>query len=163
MGFTNDNIKRICNFYVSDWHFAVMLLPYINNEINKGVKITTIFESSMEENIKILLEKLNLKNKDKILQIDWKNKENNNIDNYIEENIEEGAEEVFIINGDREYIENVNNRLNDYIDKKQIKGSRIKIVDCYEVSEDEEKMYNIIKMHDSILNTSGEQEIEQII
>ena len=28
MVYTNDNIKKICNFYVSDWHLAVMLLLF---------------------------------------------------------------------------------------------------------------------------------------
>lgn len=44
MVYTNDNIKKICNFYVSDWHLAVMLLPYINKEINKGTKLLLFFK-----------------------------------------------------------------------------------------------------------------------
>ena len=44
MKYTNDNVKKICNFYMSDWHFTVMLLPYISTEINKGTKVITIIE-----------------------------------------------------------------------------------------------------------------------
>lgn len=163
MGYTNDNIKKICNFYVSDWHLAVMLLPYINKEINEGVKITTIFEKDMKENIETLIGKLNLKNKDRILQINWSNENNDNIEDYIQENVDEKKENLFIINGNKEYIENTNEKLFKCIKEKGLKNNLVKIVDCYEVSKNEEKMYNIIKMHDSILNTSGEYKIEKIV
>lgn len=163
MGHTNDNIKKICNFYVSDWHLVVMLLPYINKEINEGVKITTIFERNMKDNIETLVEKLNLKNENEILQINWNNKINENIENYIQENLDEKRENLFIINGNKKYIENINEKLYKCIKEKGSKGNLVKIVDCYEVSKNEEKMYNIIKMHDSILNTSGEHDIEKVV
>lgn len=162
MGYTNDNIKRICNFYVSDWHLAVMLLPYINKEINEGVKITTIFERDMKDNIETLVGRLNLKNEDKILHINWNNK-NNDIENYIQGNIDDKRQNLFIINGNREYIEDINEKLFKCIKEKKVKKGSIKIIDCYEIGKDEEKMYDIIKMHDSILNTLGEQKIEKIV
>lgn len=162
MGYTNDNIKKICNFYVSDWHFAVMLLPYINKEINAGVKITTIFEKDMKNNIETLVGRLNLKNEDKILHINWNNK-NNDIENYIQKNLDNKRQNLFIINGNKDYIENTNEKLFKCIKEKGIEKNSIKIVDCYEIGKDEEKMYDIIKMHDGILNTSGEHEIEKIV
>lgn len=162
MGYTNDNIKKICNFYVSDWHFAVMLLPYINKEINEGVKITTIFEKDMKNNIETLVGRLNLKNEDKILHINWNNK-NNDIENYIQKNLDDERQNLFIINGNKDYIENTNEKLFKCIKEKGIEKNFIKIVDCYEIGKDEEKMYDIIKMHDGILNTSGEHEIEKSV
>ena len=30
---------KLCSFYVSDWHLVTMLLPYLNEEINKENKI----------------------------------------------------------------------------------------------------------------------------
>lgn len=163
MGYTNDNIKKICNFYVSDWHLAVMLLPYISKEINEGVKITTIFERNIRDNIEKLVERLNLKNESEILQINWSNKNSDSIEKYIQENLNEKGENLFIINGDKKYIEDSNEKLFKCIKEKGLKNSLVKIVDCYEVNKNEEKMYNIIKMHDSILNTSGEHEIEKIV
>ena len=77
---TNDNIKKICNFYMSDWHFTVMLLPYINKEINMKTQIFTIFENDITQKVKTLVDKLNLKNKDQILKINWKNADINNHD-----------------------------------------------------------------------------------
>ena len=156
MVYTNDNIKKICNFYVSDWHLAVMLLPYINKEINKGTKITTVFQNNMRNNIETLVRKLNLKNEKEILQIDWNTKNNSILERYVKENLSGGEENLFIINGDKEYVEKSNEKVIEYIGKNKTKKNFIKIVDCYEVEQNEEKMYNIIKMHDCVLNTSGE-------
>jgi hypothetical protein len=163
MVYTNDNIKKICNFYVSDWHLAVMLLPYINKEINKGTKITTVFQNNMRNNIETLVRKLNLKNEKEILQIDWNTKNNSILERYVKENLSGGEENLFIINGDKEYVEKSNEKVIEYIGKNKTKKNFIKIVDCYEVEQNEEKMYNIIKMHDCVLNTSGEHNIEKII
>ena len=63
----NKKVEKLCSFYVSDWHLATMILPYINSKIEKNVKIIPVLENDLKENIKILVEKLNLKNKDKIL------------------------------------------------------------------------------------------------
>lgn len=42
-----------------------MVLPYISKEINNNYKIITILEKGIEENIKLLIKKLNLKMKRK--------------------------------------------------------------------------------------------------
>lgn len=95
MVYTNDNIKKICNFYVSDWHLAVMLLPYINKEINKGTKITTVFQNNMRNNIETLVRKLNLKNEKEILQIDWNTKNNSILERYVKENLS-GEKRIYL-------------------------------------------------------------------
>jgi len=137
MVYTNDNIKKICNFYVSDWHLAVMLLPYINKEINKGTKITTVFQNNMRNNIETLVRKLNLKNEKEILQIDWNTKNNSILERYVKENLSGGEENLFIINGDKEYVEKSNEKVIEYIGKNKTKKNFIKIVDCYEVEQNE--------------------------
>ena len=65
-----NNFTKLCSFYVSDWHLVTMLLPYINKKINEQAKIATILENDIQENVKTLVEKLNLKNAEKILLID---------------------------------------------------------------------------------------------
>ena len=70
-------IKKVCSFYISDWHLVTMLLPNIDKKINKGITITTITETNLEEKIQTLLDKLRIKNKERILKIDWKAKEIN--------------------------------------------------------------------------------------
>ena len=78
------DVEKICSFYVNEWHLVTMVLPYINKEINEKANITTILENDIEENVKTLLAKLNLKNEKTILEINWKaNKEITS--NYIED------------------------------------------------------------------------------
>lgn len=117
----------------------------------------------MKNNIETLVRKLNLKNEKEILQIDWNTKNNSILERYVKENLSGGEENLFIINGDKEYVEKSNEKVIEYIGKNKTKKNFIKIVDCYEVEQNEEKMYNIIKMHDCVLNTSGEHNIEKII
>lgn len=69
----NNNIKKLCSFYVSDWHLATMLLPYINRQVDENAKVITILEHDIQENIKTLVQKLNLKNEKEILEIRWTN------------------------------------------------------------------------------------------
>ena len=72
MEILKNNIEKICSFYVSDWHLVTMLLPYINKQINEKANIITILENDIEENIKTLIKRLNLKNEEKILNLNWK-------------------------------------------------------------------------------------------
>ena len=62
------SMELLCSFYVSDWHIVTMILPYINTQINNGVKVATILEKDLENKMFELLEKLNLKNKEKMKQ-----------------------------------------------------------------------------------------------
>ena len=34
MDVQDNNLTKLCSFYVSDWHLVTMLLPYINQKIN---------------------------------------------------------------------------------------------------------------------------------
>ena len=57
----NKCIEKVCCFYASDWHLTVMLLPYINKNIDEKNKIYMKFEHSIEDKMKILLGKLQIK------------------------------------------------------------------------------------------------------
>ena len=61
MSLLKNNVEKLCSFYVSDWHLVTMLLPYINKQINEKANVITLLENDIEENIKILKKKLNLK------------------------------------------------------------------------------------------------------
>ena len=152
-----NNITKFCSFYVSNLHLVTMLLPYINKKINKKVKIATILEKELESEVKILLEKLNLKNKEKILSLNW------NRENKIEklEKIENIKEIVIFINGSKEFIEKQNKKL-EHILKEKAQNSKVKIVNCYEITEMKGNVRKILDKHDKILNTSGEKEITEI-
>ena len=64
-------IKRVCGFNVSSIHFSVMILPYINKELEAEKNIITILEGNLEKNIKEILSKITLNNeaKEKIKNI----------------------------------------------------------------------------------------------
>ena len=142
---TNDNIKKICNFYMSDWHFTVMILPYINKEINNKTQIITLFEKDMTEKVKALVDKLNLKNKEEILKIKWKNSK---VDNFITEfynNVKNYDKNILIINGSNYYIKKINNEIKDIIYKEEFVDKKIKIIDCYDFEYNKENISQIIK------------------
>lgn len=157
---TNDNIKKICNFYMSDWHFTVMLLPYINKEINMKTQIITIFENDMTEKVKTLVGKLNLKNKEEILKINWQKTCLDNFISEIEYNIKSNDKNLLIINGSNMYINQANNEIKNVIYKKEIASKKIKIIDCYDFESNKEKINLIIKKYDGMLNTSGEIKLD---
>ena len=71
MRYAKEKVEKLCSFYVSDWHLATMLLPYINKKVDEKVEVIAILETNLKENIKVLLNKLNLKNMEKIDKIDF--------------------------------------------------------------------------------------------
>ena len=156
------NIKRLCNFYVSDLHLSVMLLPYINKQINEDVEITTIFEKLEKENFEAVLDKLNVKNKEKILNINWFNSNKDTyekIENKIEEDIKNKKNITIIIGGNKNYVFNNNKNIINYFNEKNIKDLEIKVINCYNIEEVEKSAKLIVKQYDGILNTSGEIKI----
>lgn len=157
------NIKKLCNFYVSDLHLSVMLLPYISKQISEDVEITTIFEKLEKQNIETILDKLNVKNKEKILNINWFNSNKDTyekIENTIDKSIKNNKKVTIIIGGNKKYIVNTNKYIDEHL--KNINNSKIKIINCYNVEEIGDDMKSIIKEYDGILNTSGELKINDI-
>ncbi|MCI8655106.1 MAG: hypothetical protein HFJ48_04460 [Clostridia bacterium] len=132
---TNDkNIKRMCSFYVSDFHLEMIILPYIAEKINENKNIKIVTESSLEQSMKVLLSKINLKNKEDILKIGW---ENNCLDN-IDDNT------VVIINGTEKFIKEKND---------SIKQDNIEIVNCFRFEEVKDKMEDIVNKHEKVINS----------
>lgn len=147
----NKNITKVCSFYASDWHLITMLLPHINKTIDVGAKITTILEEDAQDKVETLLQKLKLYNTKKILNINWRKKEldNINIENDNNEKIE------FIISGSSEYINKANELIENYVKTKEIK-SEIKIINCY-FAEENLDIKEILNNHKAVLNTAGEK------
>lgn len=156
---SNKNIKKICSFYVSDWHLVTMLIPYLKEKITMGANISTILERSLEENINTLMEKLvvNINYKNKITAINWKENKNcteKDVKNILNNNGNE--EQIIIIAGNKHYI----NQINNYIEKNTKKN--ITIINCFEVTQSNENVKEILNKHKYILNTSGEKNIEDV-
>ena len=167
MNFQKKLVKNLCSFYVSDWHLVTMLLPYINKSINEGVKIATVLEKDIKENVCTLLERLNLKTNEQILNINWtrtNEKKYANICKILDKTFSE--KQLIIVNGTKDYIERAKENINRYIDKNKEKlvniNSKIKIVSCYEIVDFNGSIQEILDNSDKILNTSGEKEIEEI-
>ena len=167
MSIQNKSIMKLCSFYVSDWHLVTMLLPYINKKISEETKIATILEKDIKDNVETLVKKLNLKNEEKILNINWDNKNGkkySNISKIIDNNV--GNSILIIVNGNKDFIEKVNINIDKYIENNKNKiekiNTKIKIVDCYEIVEFNGSIVEILDKHDKILNTSGEKEINEV-
>ena len=166
MEILKNNIEKICSFYVSDWHLVTMLLPYINKQINEKANIVTLLEEDIEENIKTLIKKLNLKNEKKILELDWK-KTNGIKYSVLQNKMQEIKEEkinIIFISGRKNYLENTNKNIDKFFNnnKEKCKNIKMKIINCYEVGEFNVNMQEILSSHNKILNTSGEKEICEV-
>ena len=158
MGVQENDLTKICSFYVSDWHLITMLLPYINNKVNEQTNIAMILENEIKDNVETLVEKLNLKNKEKILNLNWSSKQDiKNIFNSINNN----NEIILIINGEYKYIERQNIKIFRYLQKNKV-NNNIKIINCYDLNNFNGSVQNIIEDHDKMLNTSGEKEIDEV-
>ena len=159
----NQKIEKLCSFYVSDWHLVTMLLPYINHKIEENSKIITILEHDVGENLKLLLEKLNLNNEEKILSINWKSldsKKYSEIEKLLSQEIKNGTENIILVNGCKDYIEKNNFNIEKWV--KNSKIQQIKIINFFEVTEFNNHILDILNAHDKVLNTSGEREIEDV-
>lgn len=159
------NLMKLCSFYVSDWHLITMLLPYISKKVNEETKIATILENDIKNNVEVLLAKLNLKNEEEILSINWENNKEikySKISKMLENKTE--GELLIIVNGTKEYIKKANEILGKYIQNnlEKLQKTKIKIVDCYEIVEFNGSIVEILDNHDKILNTSGEKEINEV-
>lgn len=142
-----DTKENSCAFYASDYHFEMIILPYINKKLQEDKNIYVFTQNNLEETINVLVEKVNLKNnvKENILNINWKDEDNNKYDKLIKDN----KEKIVFIKGNEEYIKKINKDLN-----KIKQDEKIEIVDCYNVEEVENNIEDISKRYKKILVTS---------
>ena len=157
-------LKRICSFSVSNWHLVTMLAPYLNKKLEDGHQICTFFETDIEEIMEEFLKKLTLKQetKQQLASLNWHSNKGYKyvqIDELL--NTIKNNNITIIINGNKSYIEKVNNNINKWIKKSRVEKA-ITIVDCYEVMQFNNSINEILDVHDKILNTSGEREIGEV-
>ena len=159
----NKKIEKLCSFYVSDWHLTTMILPYISSKIEENANIIPVLENNLEKNIKILVEKLNLKNKEKILSINWKNTNSikyENIKNKLKKETDNKTKNIILVNGSKDYIEKNNSNIEKWLEKSSI--SNIKIINFFEVTDFNSNIVEILNNHNRVFNTSGEKEISEV-
>lgn len=166
MGFSS-NIKKVCSFCVSDLHLITMLLPFLNKKINEQVKFITISEKDLNEDVKLVISKIILSRdtKDKILNINWNSSKLEDYESTEEYLIKETSQKLsLIINGSKEYIEEVNNNIDLFMKNNNdwIRNREITIINCYDITKLDDDIKFILRTHDKILNTSGEKEISEV-
>ena len=164
-----NNKLRICSFYVSDWHLTAMLLPFIEEKTEKGEIINTILEKNITYNMKEILSRIKISNrtKEQILKKDRKKKslikygENRK---FMEKVTRNQKTVTILVEGNKDRIDYINKNIDKWMQKQErkLKRKEIKIINCYEVTEFNNNLQEILDKHDKILNTSGIHEIEEM-
>ena len=149
----NENVKKVCSFYASEWHLVTMLLPNLDQKINKGVKVTTILEKDLTKEMETLLTKLHLEDKKEIINIGWQKSNLEDIKQAVQNN------DCIIISGTKEFIE----KAREEIENNLLENKIIEIIDCYDIEDCKYGIKDILDKHDKILNTSGEKNKEEYI
>jgi hypothetical protein len=151
----NKSQEKACLFFTSDYHFEMISLPYIKENIKNNKNVIVISENNLEETIAKLVSQINLNNeeKEKILNINWSN---NDVDKFkeIKKAKEANEETIIFVKGKENYIENINNNIKNWIG-----NNNTKVINCYDINEVQENVKNIVKNYDNVLITSGMKKI----
>lgn len=150
----NQMIKA-CNFYVSQWHLFAALLPYVRDELKKNNKMLIISQDNLEKGIKQLVSKLNLKfeNKNGLNDIVWLNED------FVLELKEEITPVTIVVQGEISFIKEINLYLETNLKPLYRK---VTIINCYEIYDTNDILYNILDEHDFVFNTAGMNEKSDI-
>lgn len=147
--------EKMCAFYASDYHFEMIILPYLNKEIEENNNIVIFTENNLKESIDVLISKVNLKEekKEKILNLNWKN---NDLEKFnVLKNYKKSPKETSIfIKGTKNYIKNINENLS-----RNVEESKFRIIDCYSIDDVAEETKQIANNYESVLTTVGENKL----
>lgn len=150
-----NKIIKACNFYVSEWHLFAALLPYLKEELEKKNEIIIISQDNLEKGIKELVKRINIKFE--------KGNDLNNITWLGKELILEIREDIkplnIVIQGTIQFISEVNK----YLKANTINLYReVRIIDCYEIYDSNNMLYNILDEHEFVFNTGGMHDKNEI-
>ena len=139
-----ENNNKTCTFYASDYHFEMIILPYLNKKLDENKNIVIFTENNLEDSIDVLVSRMNLKEdkKERILNLDWKNDDLGKFDTL--KNYENNSKDVVVfVKGTEGYIKSIN----ENISKNNIK-TNLKIVDCYSVDDLKNNMAQITNKYE---------------
>ncbi len=147
MNKTND--KKVCSFFVSDYHFEMITLPYIEKEIENNKKIIVLTDKDLTPTINVLLERMNLSNekKSKIMKIDWNI---NDVEKMNQIKNENNDDKIIFIKGKKDYVLDMRKNIDFCVDNNQIE-----CIDCYDLNELGDEVSDIAKNYGEVLNTLG--------
>ena len=150
--------EKTCAFYASDYHFEMITLPYIEKKLEEHKNIVVLTENNLEETMKTLMSRINFKEEKKsnIFKINWKNDDLTKFKE-IKKDIEENKDIIILIKGKENYIKNINENIDKWVNKK----NKVKIIDCYDIEEVGEHFTELINKYESLLSTTGEKKIEK--
>ena len=137
----------------------MITLPYIDKRIEKKDEIIILTENNLENTMKTLLEKINLKEdkKNKILNLNWNNDDLQKF-KLIKEKMKQDKDIIIFVKGKENYIHNINQNIEKWITKE----NKVKIIDCYDIREVQENLDDIMEQYQRVLKVVGEKEIEKI-
>lgn len=144
--------EKLCLFFASDYHFEMISLPYINGKLKGNKEIIMMTENDLNNTVNTVLDRINLKEEEKqrIINIDWKNNDANKIKKLENEN----KEKIIFIKGKENYISNMNRNINNLIS-----DGNIQVIDCYDINEVQDNIKDIAKGYSKMLSTSGVEKL----
>ena len=133
--------KKYCCFYASDFHLEMILLPYLKDNLRK-TNISILTQDNLSVSIKQVLDRTNFSEveKEDIINLNWNEKQIDSL------NIKNN--DIIIMNGDKNYIEKINNKI------LKLRLKNITLVNCFDISKIEENKFDITKEYEGILNTN---------
>lgn len=139
---------KACNFYVSEWHLYAAMLPFVRDELKFQNKVIIVSQDNLMTGINKLVDKIDIKfyNENGIDDIVW-------VRTLEELEINSGINPTDIfIQGTEEFINEINDCLS--ITLKNI-YREIRIINCYELYDSNNSLYDILDKHDYVFNTGG--------
>ena len=151
----NKNEEKLCLFFASDYHFEMISLPYINENLKKDNNVIIMTEYDLNGTVDKLLSNINIpkEEKDKITKIDWKNDDVSKFKEIKSAN-ENGKETVIFVKGKENYIDSVNKNIENWIN-----NNATQIIDCYDINEVYEDVSCIVKKYSKVLSTFGVEKL----
>lgn len=142
--------KRLCSFYASDYHFEMISLPYIVQELKNKKQVVILTENNLCNTVQKVLNRINLCEEDKkeIFEIDWDQDNQNKLDKIKTETSKNQSMTVFI-KGGKNYVQ----KMDSYI-QENIHPTNMKIIYSYPVEEVKEEMPNLVSKYQGILKTT---------
>ena len=151
----NKREEKLCLFFASDYHFEMISLPYINENLKKNKDVVIMTENDLGNSIDKVISSINLnkEEKNRLNKINWKNDELNKFKD-VKNADKEGRELLIFVKGKENYIKNMNKNIENWINLRNVE-----IVDCYDINEVQNNVGEIAKKYDNVLFSSGVEEI----
>lgn len=141
--------ERLCSFYASDYHFEMISLPYIAQELKNKKQVVILTENNLSNTVQKVLSRINVGEKEKkeIFEIDWNQDNQNKLDKIKVETSKNQNMTVFI-KGGKNYVQ----KMDSYI-HENICPTNMKIIYSYPVEEVGKDMPDIVSKYQGVLST----------